>query len=248
MKTWQKYAAEFFGTLFVVGIGTGTLIALGAPNLQADIVTVALAFGFAWIMALYTFGRVSGGHFNPALSLAMFLDRRLSPTDLIGYWIAQIAGAFAASAIFAWVLSRVEVGLSYTYIADKSIGGSVDQFSGFLAEAIFTMILVTAFLVLAKSQAHTKYLGMGISLSAITFLGLHFTGASMNPARSLAPAIVGSSYPDPTAWPLSATHGLWLFIVGPLVGAIVGWILYKFVVEGDTDLTDDLGEIKDAVV
>lgn len=244
MSTWRKYAAEFFGTLIVVGIGTGTLIALGAQNLQADIMTVAMAFGFAWIAALYTFGRISGGHFNPALSLAMFLDRRLSAKDLLGYWVAQIAGALAASFIFALVLDRVSVGISYSYIAEPTVGGV----SGFLAEAIFTMILAAAFLTLSKSQAHTKYLGMGFTLSAIMFLGMRFTGGSMNPARSLAPAIVGSSYPDPSVFPFSVTNGLWLFIVGPLVGAAVGWVLYKFVVEGDTDLTDDLKGIKDSVV
>jgi aquaporin Z len=122
----------------------------------------------------------------------------------------------------------------------------VGGFSGFLAEAIFTMVLGAAFLVLAKSQAHTKYLGMGITLSALTFIGLRFTGASMNPARSFAPAIVGDDL-SAVGFPFSQTNGLWLFFVGPLVGAIIGWVVYKFVVEGDTDLMDDLGEIKDSV-
>jgi aquaporin Z len=169
----------------------------------------------------------------------MFLDRRLDVKDLIGYWIAQIAGALAASVIFAIVLDRIAVGISYTYIAEPTVGG----FSGFLAEAIFTMILAAAFLVLSKSQAHSKYLGMGFTLTAIMFVGMRFTGGSMNPARSLAPAVVGSSYPDPSVFPFSVTNGLWLFIVGPLVGAVLGWVLYKFVVVGDTDLTDDLAEL-----
>lgn len=239
MQTWQKYAAEFFGTLVVVGVGTGTIIAMGMSNLEADITTVALAFGFAWIAALYTFGRVSGGHFNPALTFAMFLDRRISIQDTIGYWVAQIAGAFSASLIFAWVLDRFAVANSYTYIAEPTVG----EFAGFLAEAIFTMVLAAAFLVLSKSQAHTKYLGMGITLSALTFIGLRFTGASMNPARSLAPSLVGEDIPQF----MTTTNGLWLFFVGPLVGALVGWVVYKYVVEGDTDLTDDFSEIRDAV-
>lgn len=239
MKTWQKYAAEFFGTLVVVGIGTGTIIALGMSNLEADITTVALAFGFAWMAALYTFGRVSGGHFNPALTLAVFLDRRISATDMLGYWVAQFLGALGASAIFAWVLDRSAVATSYTYVAEPTVGG----FSGFVAEAIFTMVLGAGFLVLSKSRAHTKYLGMGITLSALTFIGLRFTGASMNPARSFAPSIIGEDIPQF----FSSTNQLWVFFVGPLLGAILGWVLYKFVVVGDTDLTDDFEEIRDAV-
>jgi aquaporin Z len=239
MKTWQKYAAEFYGTLVMVGIGTGTIIALGAWNIEADITTVALAFGFAWMTALYTVGRVSGGHFNPALTLAAFLDKRISAQDMLGYWVSQSLGAFAASGIFALVLNRAAVGGSYTYLYDAAVGGPVDGVSGFLAEAIFTMVLTAAFLVLLKSTAHTKYLGMGFSLTALTFIGLRFTGASMNPFRSLAPAILGEG----VGAPLDPGHALWVFIAGPLVGAVLGWVVYKFVVEGDMDLADDIKDL-----
>lgn len=240
MKAWQKYAAEAYGTLVLVGIGTGTVIALGATNLEADITTVALAFGFAWMAALFTVGRVSGGHFNPALTFAAFLDRRISLQDMIGYWVAQLVGALAASLIFAWVLDRFAVAVSYTYLAQPTVG----EFTGFVAEAIFTMVLVTGFLVLAKSRAPTKYLGMGITLAALTFIGMRFTGASMNPFRSLAPAIVGDGIPG---FPFGSAEAWWVFLAGPFLGAAVGWVIYKFVVEGDTDLMDDLGEIKDSV-
>ena len=90
---------------------------------------------------------------------------------------------------------------------------------------------------LAKSQAHTKYLGMGLALSAIHFVGLVFTGASVNPARSFAPALVGNTW-----------DGFWLFVLGPLAGAVLGWVLYRVVVLGDTDFSDDAEEIAGAVI
>jgi aquaporin Z len=239
MRAWQRYAAEFLGTLIFVGVGTGTIIALGATNLEADITTVALAFGFAWVAALYTFGGVSGGHFNPALTLAMFLERRVSPTDLLGYWIAQFLGAVAASATFAWVLGRSAVATGYTYVAEPTIGGV----AAMVAEAVFTMVLAAAFLVLSRSRAHTRYLAMGITLSALTFIGLRFTGASMNPARSFAPSIIGADL----AQSLGSAHQLWVFFVGPLLGAVVGWVVYKLVVAGDVNLADDFEEIRNSV-
>lgn len=239
MRGWQRYAAEFLGTLFVVGVGTGTLIALGATNLEADIATVALAFGFAWVAALYTFGGVSGGHFNPALTLAMFLERRVSSTDLLGYWISQFLGAVTASAVFAWVLGRSAVATSYTYVAEPTVGGV----AAMVAEGVFTMMLAAAFLVLSRSRAHTRFLGMGITLSALTFVGLRFTGASMNPARSFAPSIIGADIPQF----FGSTNQLWLFFVGPLLGAVIGWVVYKLVVTGDVNLADDIEEIRNSV-
>jgi glycerol uptake facilitator-like aquaporin len=159
---------------------------------------------------------------------------------MFGYWVGQFVGALGASLMFAWVLDRFAVATSYTYVAQPTVEAS----TGFIAEAIFTMVLAASFLVLAKSQAHTKYLGMGITLAALTFIGLRFTGASMNPFRSLAPAIVGDSIPG---FPFGSAEAWWVFIVGPFLGAILGWVVYKFVVEGDTDLMDDFSEIKDSV-
>lgn len=231
MKTWQKYAAEALGTFILVGIGTGAI--LGAAFAQEDlIVPVSLAFGFALIAALYTVGRVSGGHFNPAVSLGAFLDGRINLVDLLWYWVSQVAGALVASLAFAAILSREDVAGTYTRINRVA----VDEFGGFVAELVFTAIFVMAILVLAKSQANTKYLGMGITLSAIHLIGLAFTGASVNPARTFAPALVGDTW-----------DGFWLFVVGPLAGAVVGWVLYKVIVQGDTDFRDDISDIRDSV-
>jgi aquaporin Z len=231
MKTWQKYAAEVLGTFILVGIGTGTILAVGFAQ-EDGVVAISLAFGFALIAALYVVGRVSGGHFNPAVSLGAFLDGRIKVVDMLWYWVSQVVGALIASLAFAWILSRDSVATTYTQINRAA----VDELGGFIAETVFTAIFVMAILVLAKSRAHTKYLGMGITLSAIHLIGLVFTGASVNPARTFAPALVGDTW-----------DGFWLFIVGPMLGAVLGWVLYRVIVVGDTDFTDEFEDIKDSV-
>jgi aquaporin Z len=253
MKTWQKYAAELYGTFVLVGVGCGavigskffagnliTAIALDDPaalargfSFESSIVTIALAFGVGLMVALYTVGRISGGHFNPAVSLAMFLDRRIGVQDMVGYWVAQVAGAFLAMMAYWWILGdRSDVAVS----ANVPNRAAVDELGAFVGEAVLTMVFVFAVLVLSKSQAHTKFLGIGFSLTAVHLVGIAFTGTSVNPARSIAPSVIGDVY-----------DGFWVFIIGPLVGAVLGWLVYKLIVEGDTDLTDDLKAVADSV-
>jgi MIP family channel proteins len=247
MRNWQKYLAEAFGTFVLVGIGGGVMMGLFGGAMQMEMsgapfdglafgalsmLAAAFAFGFAWIAALYTVGRISGGHFNPVLSLAAFLDRAILLKDMLVYWVAQFVGAVGAIGIFAWLFS-----------ADATVGagnsfGSFDGFKAFSVEAILTLILTMAFLTLLRSQAHTKYLGMGFALFAVTLLGFGVTTAGVNPARAFAPALFSGD-----GW-----DQIWVYFVGPIVGAIAGWVLYRIIVRGDTDFTDDLGEIADAVV
>jgi glycerol uptake facilitator-like aquaporin len=167
------------------------------------------------------------------LSLAAFLDRAISATDLVYYWVAQFAGALIAGGIFAWLFSSDAVGGGATTFPETGFGG----FKAFSVEAILTLILAAAFLTLLRSQAHTKYLGMGFALFAVTLFGYGVTGAAVNPARWFAPALYGEIW-----------DGAWVYILGPLVGALAGWVIYRVIVRGDTDFTDDLGEIKDSVM
>lgn len=231
MDNWQKYAAEAYGTFVLVGIGTGAILAAAVSG--GGVVEVSLAFGLALIAGLYSVGRISGGHFNPAVSLAMFLDQRISLTDMVTYWVAQAVGAVLASLALAWVISKDAVATTITAVNEQF----VSTFGGFVGEAILTAVFVVAVLVLSKSTSYTKYLGIGFTLAAVHLIGVPFTGSSVNPARSFAPALVGGEWGD-----------IWIYLVGPAVGAVVGWIIYKVVVTGDTDLTDDLGDIKDSVM
>ncbi len=251
MKTWQRYAAEFYGTFVLVGVGMGAILGVNAlfgnliqglafsdptalvgAGTEARIVTVALAFGIGLMMALYTVGRISGGHFNPAVSLAMFLDRKISLKDMVGYWVSQVGGALLAALAYWWIIDRDAVGTAYTQLNTQF----VDEFGGFVGEAILTAVFVFAILVLSKSQAHTKYIAMGFALAGVHFVGIAFTGASVNPARSFAPALVGGEW-----------GAFWLYLAGPALGAVIGWALYKVITEGDVDFTDDVAAIKDSV-
>jgi len=226
VENWQKYAAEAYGTFVLVAIGTGASLAAAISG--GGVIEVSLAFGLALIAALYTVGRISGGHFNPAVTLGMFLDQRISAADMVGYWVAQVAGGILASLALAFVISKEAVAGTITVINSQY----VDTFGGFVGEALLTMVFVMAVLVMAKSTSYSKYLGIGFTLTAVHLIGIAFTGASVNPARSLAPAIVGGEYGD-----------IWVYLAGPAVGAVLAWVLYKFIVEGDTDLTDDIKEM-----
>jgi aquaporin Z len=231
MKTWQKYAAEFFGTFILVGGGTGAIIGAGLGG--GDILAISVGFGIALMVALYAVGHISGGHFNPAVSLAAFLDRRIGLLDMAGYWVMQVAGALSASALLAWIWSRQYVSFTYTNLSRDQ---GINELAGFFAEAALTLVFVFVVLVRLKSEAHTKYIGMAGAYTMVLLVGMVMTGASVNPARTLAPAVVGG------VW-----NGFWVFVAGPALGAIVAWALYKVIVEGDVKLGDDVAAVAEHV-
>jgi aquaporin Z len=219
MKTWQKYAAEAYGTFVLVGLGTGAVMALRDFDNAAFVVTVALAFGLALIVGIFTVGHVSGGHFNPAVSFGAFLDRRIGLTDMIGYWVSQLVGAVLASLVFVAILDRTSVASSA-----NALKPDVTSFGGLLAEVVLTAVFVMIILVVSKGGSETGLLAIGLTLAAVHLVGIGFTGTSVNPARSFAPALVGGAWSD-----------FWVFVVGPFVGAALGWLLFKVVVEGETN-------------
>jgi len=236
MNTWQKYLAEVFGTLVLVGIGTGSILAALATDTPL-MAAVPLGFGFALLMALYSVGEVSGGHFNPAVTLAMFMDRRINFGDLVGYWIAQITGGILGSWFIAILLSRAAVGLTTT-----NPGAGVGDGQAFFGEVLFTMAFVFVILAVTKSgMAKQSFVAISLGLAGVHYIGVPLTGASVNPARSFAPFVIGD---------VASRDGgqlLLLYIVGPLVGAIVAWFFYKIIVQGDLDFRDDFRETKDAI-
>ena len=228
MDNWQKYAAELVGTLILVGMGTGTILAALATQtaLQA---AVPLGFGLALLVALYAVGDVSGGHFNPAVTFAMFLNRDIKMQDMIGYWVAQIVGAVGASWFVAILVSREGVGRTATT-------SSVAGFQTFFGEALFTAVFVLLILSVVKSAKHSgsAYFVIAVGLSSVHYFGVPFTGASVNPARSLGPLLIGDH--------VSNASDIWIYIVAPLVGAAIGWLVWRVVVQGDTDMGDALSD------
>jgi aquaporin Z len=169
------------------------------------------------------FAETSGGHFNPQVSLALFLDRRLSFEDLLGYWIFQFAGAIMASLLLLVPFDHDLVKATATVPA--SYGQAL------FLETAFTAVFVLVILHSTKSDRFggTALVSIPLSLIMIHFALIPFTGSSVNTARSLGPALVGDQW-----------HGFWIYVVGPTAGAIIGWIIYTIVVKGDTDFRDDL--------
>src|SRR3990172_8996550 len=216
MQTWQTYAAETYGTFVLVLFGTGAILATGG-----DPVGIAFGFGLALVAGLYTVGRVSGGHFNPAVSLGAFLDRRIELNQMLGYWVFQLVGAVLASLSLALVTSKDTVAATVTALHPE-----VEAFQGFFWEMLMTAVFVTAILVLAKKGTRPRWLGIGLVLTAVHLAAVGISGASVNPARSFGPALVSGEWTD-----------IWVYIVGPVAGAIVAWVLYKVIITGDLDFT-----------
>lgn len=218
----MKYAAEMFGTFVLVFAGLGTAVIAGG---QVGNAGVAFAFGLSLMAMVYTVGPISGCHINPAVSFGMFLSKRLSPRDLIGYWIAQvIGGIFAAGVVLVIANGGPEgynagvSGLAATGFGEHS-PGHYGMWAAFVAEMLLTMLLVITVLSATDDRAPAGFAGIpiGLILTTIILCGIPVTNGSFNPARSIGPAVwVGG-------W---AFEQLWLFIVAPLAGAVLASRVY----------------------
>jgi len=216
MKSWQKYVAEFLGTLILVFGGSVAILSNSAGDLG-----VAFGFGLALLAGLYAFGEVSGGHFSPIVSLAMFLDRRLSALDTIWYWLAQFLGAICASLLILvlWA-SRDDVA--------KTATRSSSDARAFFLELIFSAIFVAVILQVTRSDRYgpSALLAIPLTLFTIHVALIPLTGASVNPARTFGPDLVGW-----TGW-----SDIWIYLLAPPAGAIIGWALHMVTLRGDTSL------------
>ena len=222
MGKMQTYLAEALGTFTLVGVGSFAIISASAGD-ALGIVSIALGFGLALLMGLYAFGEVSGGHFNPAVSIAMYLDRRITMDDLIGYVVAQFLGAIAASLVVLIAFNDEAVAGTTTH--------SADVWAGVVVEFVFSALFVAVILQSSKSERSrgTALLAIPFALIAIHVAAIPISGASVNPARSFGPALVGTDFND-----------LWIYLIVPPIGAIVGWIVHKIIIEGDTNFRDDI--------
>ncbi len=210
------------GTMVLVLMGCGVAVSLGCDpvnNIPA-VVGTALAFGLAVVAMAYTIGGISGCHINPAITLGCFLTKRISAKDCAMYMIFQVIGAFIGSAIL--YLLTTNSGLEGTGANDLQEGVSV--VGGLLAEIFFTCVFVLVVLgATAKTNGATNNfagLAIGLSLVLVHLVCIRYTGTSVNPARSIAPAVFNCG---------TALTNLWIFIVGPFVGAILAAIIWKIV-------------------
>lgn len=224
----KKYLAEFIGTctLVLLGCGTAMLVGCNAAAGSGYILT-AFAFGLTIVAMAYSIGNISGCHINPAVSLGVLISGGMSVSDFVGYVISQILGAFAGAGILAGIFAFGGVeDMTGGYGSNGLAGVDGSIVAGLLVEIVLTYIFVTAILgVTSKKAGHGSFAGLviGLSLTLVHILGIGLTGTSVNPARSIGPAIVAAI--DGNSAPVS---DLWVFIVGPLVGAAIAAIVYKF--------------------
>ena len=216
----KKYFAEMIGTMVLVLLGCGSAIFNGGCGTTAQVLTVASAFGLSVVAMAYAIGGVSGCHINPAITLGVLASGKMSAKDAAMYILFQIIGAFIASGLL-WVITQgVEMDYATTTGANACAPG-VSVYAAFLAEMIGTFIFVLVVLGVTDSEKGNSSLAglaIGLSLILIHIVLIPLTGTSVNPARSIAPAIFEGG---------QALSDLWIFICAPLVGGILSALVWK---------------------
>ena len=215
MESMKKYIAECIGTMILVFFGCGTAVVTkcSTDNYPGYILT-ALAFGLVIVAMAYSIGNISGCHINPAVSIAMLINKKMSGKDFVGYVVAQFIGATIGAALLL-IFFRTDSGLGTNGLFEDSAGKSL------LIEIILTFVFVLAILGVTSKGEFTAVTGLviGLSLTLVHILGIGFTGTSVNPARSFGPAIfVGGD----------ALKSLWVFIVAPLIGGALAAVCYRY--------------------
>lgn len=224
----MKYAAELLGTLVLVFAGLGTAVLAGG---KVGVVGISLAFGLTLVAMAYALGPISGCHINPAVTLGMLLSKRIKAGEALGYMVVQVIGAI----IGAGLVLIIAKGNGFVPSPDNfGINGYGDHSPGhynllaaFLTEALFTMLLVITVLRTTDESAPAGFAGLpiGLMLAVTNLAAIPVTNASINPARSIGPAIFVGGW---------AVGQLWLFIVAPLVGGVIAAIVYAALKSEDT--------------
>lgn len=220
----KKYVAECIGTFVLVLIGCGTAMLVGCDAASGSgYLLTALAFGLTIVGMAYCVGNVSGCHINPAVSLAVLLTGGMEKKDFGGYVVAQCIGATIAAAVLKAIFALGNVtDMTGGYGSNGLAGVNGNVVAGLIVEILLTYIFILVILGVTSSKAgHGSFAGVviGFSLVLVHILGIGLTGTSVNPARSLGPALFAGG---------SALASLWVFIVGPFVGAVLAAFTHKF--------------------
>lgn len=233
----RKYLAETIGTFVLVFFGVGSAVLAGGGIGIADSISItgiSLAFGISVVAMAYSIGQISGAHLNPAVSMGALVAGRISPVTFVGYSIAQTIGAIIATATIYVMATNSSGGYD---IATNGLGqngwgpdygGEFFMISAFLFEVIATAVFIVVILGVTSENGNTAMAGLviGLTLTMIHLAGITVTGTSVNPARSVGPALfVGGT----------ALNQLWLFIVAPLIGGAIGGLLHRARITGGDD-------------
>ena len=208
----RRLVAEFIGTFALVFAGCGAIM-VDAKTHALGHVGVALSFGLVILAMIYAVGHISGAHFNGAVTFAFALSRHFPWSRAAGYWIAQLAGAVAAAALLRGSLGDI------AHVGATLPSGSQGQ--SFLWELVLSFILMFVIMAVAtdtRAVGEAAAIAIGGTIAVDAMFGGPISGASMNPMRSLGPALVSGDY-----------HGIWLYVVAPVIGAALGALTYQFI-------------------
>ena len=219
----RKYIAEFIGTLTLVLFGTGIAVLSGG-----NLVATSLAFGLSIVAMAYVIGNISGCHVNPAVSLAMFISKKMDAKEFGLYVVAQVLGALAGTGLLYLILNNSSVGVANLGANGYGILSATDisLFVAIIVEVILTFVFVYTILGVTSDESKSNVAGIviGLALTFVHLLGIRLTGTSVNPARSLAPAIFLGG---------EALKQVWVFIVAPFVGAALSAVVFKYLNKED---------------
>jgi len=225
MPVGKRAVAEFFGTFWLVFGGCGAaVLAAGVPNVGIGYLGVALAFGLTVLTMVYAVGHISGGHFNPAVSVGLVVGKRFPASELLHYIIAQVVGAIAAAAVLYLIASGTANFDVHNGFASNGYGANSPQgyslLACFVAEVVLTAFFLLVIMGATDNRAPKGFapIAIGLCLTLIHLVGIPVTNTSVNPARSTGPAIFAGGW---------ALQELWLFWVAPLIGGALGGGIYK---------------------
>jgi aquaporin Z len=236
----RRLSAEAFGTFWLVFGGCGSaVLAAGFPDVGIGFVGVSFAFGLTVLTMAYAVGGISGGHFNPAVSLGLAVAGRFEYKDLVPYWAAQLVGGIAGAAVL-YVIASGTAGFQAGGFASNGYDALSPGGYGLLACLVAEIVLTAFFvIVILGSTARVVPAGfapipIGLALTLIHLISIPVTNTSVNPARSIAAAIFAQN---------GALGQVWLFIVAPLVGAAIGAAIWKFVLS-PTETPANIGQVE----
>lgn len=228
----QKWSAEFIGTFWLTLGGCGSAVLAAAfPEIGIGLVGVSLAFGLTVVTGAYALGPISGGHFNPAVSVGLAMGGRFSWGELPGYVIAQVLGAIVGGGVL-YVIATGKAGAQLGGFATNGFGthspGGYSMTAALVTEVVMTALFLIVILGATAKRAAPGFAGLaiGLCLTLIHLISIPVTNTSVNPARSTGVAVFG---PD------IAMQQLWLFWLAPIVGALIGAVIYKTLLSGRTD-------------
>lgn len=237
----RALVAEGVGTFILIafgflGVATVSILTQGQGDRLIASLIVPFAFGLGLMAAIGVGGHASGGHYNPAVTLAALFDGRVTISSAIGYLLAQVIGSLAATLGVLLLSSMTIIEQTVNQPGPTAAGVLAQELHAFSAEAVLTAIFVAVILTVSRNSPQQAIVVIPFTLVAIHFAAMHISGASVNPVRSLAPAVVSGTY-----------NSLWVYLTAPFVGSILGWGLYRLLtlpnddvsIEFDDELLDD---------